>query len=526
MPFDSQFVPDDYTWAILHLAWWRNGDKNERTLVFGFVELLPHEYPKPDNSAESHKQTRNISEKSALHYQRIALKAEDAIDWYESAFLGKLHHPIQKGDPLKTSPLQQEPLWPALSFAENIGDRYPFVGNKWGNIRTHSAYATKHAPELERIFASPEYTDWLAEQFLFDFFEFPLLHGSLHCIAPNPVLRRFDVTLGLPTKEHECVDIHIIPREGYELDGLTLIYEEITANGIGVNKIIPLSDPFLRIHHAKEVGQITTSVHCERRGLLAREGPHGFLKSINFQTNIHSGKKEITIPASGRRNPEKTYTVPHISSGSINSIIGTDQSGQNIQTILHEEQRQRETKRDATRLGQKWFHNNQVEAETFIRNEISKAKQRVWIIDPYLATREFFSFVLAVTRSEVTIRILSSAEVLKKKSAIDETTDIAGEVFQQQLESLKDKFRNSVEVKVMTGARPEIHDRFLVIDDKVWLSGISLNEIGRRGAILIKLPDPTPILRELEIIWKNDERTKPLEQWLAERSSREGADNA
>lgn len=510
----SGVIADDYNWAIIHLAWWRKGQENERTLIFGFIELLPKEFPKPKSSLEAHQATTKISPKSDLRYHRIAFKAVDAIAWYESAFSGKFHHPLQTEDELKTGYFQQVPTWPMLSFAENIGDTHPFLGGKWGGVRTHSAYVPELNVELERIFSVQKHVNWLSEQFLFDFSEFPILRGSLHCIAPNPVLRQVDVTLGQPKDGNECADIHIIPREGFGLDGLTLIYEESTPNGIGINQIIPVSDPFLRVHHGQDIGKITTSIFCAKRGLISREGPYGFLKSINMKIDIHSEDREVTVPAGGSRKTPSTYPVLQTSSGTT-STIGKERKKDDIRLRLSQAQRQRDTRRDGARFGQKWFHKNQDEAEKFVRQKISHAKERVWIIDPYFAAQEFFSFPMAVTRSEVTIRILSSAEVLKKESTIAGATGMAGEVFQQQLEHLKTRISNSVEVKVMTGKRPEIHDRFLVIDDEIWLSGISLNEIGKRGAILIKLPDPAPVLRELEMIWENDQRVKPLKEWLA-----------
>ena len=66
----------------------------------------------------------------------------------------------------------------------------------------------------------------------------------------------------------------------------------------------------------------------------------------------------------------------------------------------------------------------------------------------------------------------------------------------------------------MTGKEPNAHDRFLVVDDQVWLIGTSLNNIGDRLTAAIKFPDPGPILNSLETLWKESEE---LQKWLEDR---------
>ena len=64
----------------------------------------------------------------------------------------------------------------------------------------------------------------------------------------------------------------------------------------------------------------------------------------------------------------------------------------------------------------------------------------------------------------------------------------------------------------MSGAG--IHDRFLVIDDRVFLLGSSLNRFGDRGTMIVQLHAPE-IVREELLRELND--GKALHQWLAER---------
>jgi len=47
-----------------------------------------------------------------------------------------------------------------------------------------------------------------------------------------------------------------------------------------------------------------------------------------------------------------------------------------------------------------------------------------------------------------------------------------------------------------------LHDRFLVIDDAVWFLGNSLNTLGDRASLIVKLPNPDEVIDQLESMLK------------------------
>ena len=69
---------------------------------------------------------------------------------------------------------------------------------------------------------------------------------------------------------------------------------------------------------------------------------------------------------------------------------------------------------------------------------------------------------------------------------------------------------------VLPGKSSRVHDRFLVIDGEVWLSGNSLSTLGQRAGMIVKLPDPDPVIRRLEAFWQD---AKVLSEWLSGRSA-------
>jgi hypothetical protein len=70
-------------------------------------------------------------------------------------------------------------------------------------------------------------------------------------------------------------------------------------------------------------------------------------------------------------------------------------------------------------------------------------------------------------------------------------------------------------VRVMQGGdTPAIHDRYIVIDDEVWHCGPSFNELGARLGVVVRLPDPIPVRREINAVWS---QSTPLEQLSLKR---------
>lgn len=80
--------------------------------------------------------------------------------------------------------------------------------------------------------------------------------------------------------------------------------------------------------------------------------------------------------------------------------------------------------------------------------------------------------------------------------------------FREALRSFAERGVPTPEIRILRGAKnPPIHDRFLVIDGDVWLSGNSLNKIGKRASVMLKLPDPTSVSERLERLF---DKAQPL----------------
>jgi hypothetical protein len=154
----------------------------------------------------------------------------------------------------------------------------------------------------------------------------------------------------------------------------------------------------------------------------------------------------------------------------------------------------------AKNLDQRWFADNAVGARGFVRTLIRQAREQVLIADPYFGGLEVQRFALATTIARVSVRMLTTREGFSNgitPVALDNNlTRWQGE----------DPTVGKLEVRVLD--RNELHDRFLRIDDRIYSLGNSLNSIGEKASLLIRVPDPTPVILELEKLWRD---ATPLE---------------
>jgi len=432
----------------------------------------------------------------------------------------------------------------------------------------------------------------LSEQFYFNFEDYPEYFGSLHLVAPNPVIRRFENRLIHDNNSSVEAEIyHFIPRAGYSLQGLQLIIAEQRPTGMASIRCIQLELNELRVEYPHYVERVGNAIVCPQRGVLYWSGPLGFIGSMDVNTYLTTANKQVTVPASPNRGSD-TYNIS-VKEEAFSQTIGTiNQQPHEAASILWQAETKRKQRQEGQRFGQQWFHGNQQEAEQFVRNLVTQARTRVIIVDPYFGVRELFNFAVATSHPQTKVCILSSAEVLKtrvcilssaevlKKSDEDSPSLEFGKALLQQLRNLpldhlsikvmigdkpeihdrfliideelktrvcilssaeeSDKDSSSREVgevllqqlqnlpldhlsiKVMTGNRPEIHDRFLIIDDEVWLSGNSLNEIGNRAGVIVKLPYPQLIVHNIEKILNG---CPDLNAWVQTRQANQQANS-
>lgn len=501
----------DYGHALVHIAWYRADQA--RSLMFGFVELYPVEFSAPQETPEKSFKLRRLGSRNYLHLKRTRMAADTAIDWYVRCIQGDIRLPNDldhNGVPkvLASAGFAQEPPWPQLI---TISDQFPFVPQCWQTPRIHHLLQPELNPDARAAANDPQGRKWLSEQVFVDFDSYAELLGSLHLIAPNPALRGIDHRQWKHTGGEECSILRFRPRANHPLHGTRVILADHRPTGLGGVIEAQITSTSMRIPHpAGGMDQIETIVLDPAGAILSYSKPHGFIQAVNVEITMSGAQQAIVVPAAGAQ-PQSSYTR-HLRGDEFTTAVGTPRFPKEAVLLFFAGESRREMQRLDEQYPERWFHGDRQAATAFVRELISAAKKRLWIVDPYFTAVELIRYALATSNTSLPVLILTSAEAMTEKDRINPSRK-AADMLQDQLPHLAR--HGNFTIRVLTGS-PAVHDRFLVIDDSVWFSGNSLHTIGERAGMLVKLRNSAEIITNLSDILNSD-RTASWEEWIANR---------
>lgn len=502
---------DDYSAAIVHVVWERK--KSQRTLLLAWVELLPREISPPDDDGEAR---GRISHESTVYVRHVVTTAERALRWYRDCARGVAVRPTDDGSlpdaapdvvTLAMSTIDEEPRWPNLLCTRSTS--LPFLANWYACPRVHHLIQPGFA--LSRLWNDTQQATarhWLSEQLYFDIADHGVLWGSVHLVAPNPVFRSVSRRLGdLGDRNEEQLLLHVQARNGHRADGLLLRFLEQRPTGVCVSRHWTLTGPTLLLQFDHILAEVAIEIHDPHRGLLWFELPAHFLQSVGVQMSIASGTRVIK----DERGP--LLEVPLVTDVLETSVGTPAPIGDTSAQVLLAKASARHEQRARRRAMERWFSGQHEEAIATIHELVRNATLQVVIVDPYFARPEL-RFALAVSRVVVPVSVLTSHEGLLENEKREPSEAFVASVAR----ILATPNTNPLEVRVMPGAG--IHDRFLVIDERVFLLGSSLNRFGDRGTMIVELREPQDVRREL---LRELAAGKPLAQWLTDRRAAQSA---
>ena len=513
-----------YGQAIIHLAWYRN-DKMCH-LLFGMVELRPVELPCAlgcclKSFRDGSKDRRNV------HYKRFAVPVSHAVGWYGGMVGGRLSFPDDAEDStsgqqtdLHGGPFVQEPCWPEFVISNDL----VFAPDWMHGSNVHFLFPRKVlSPEIVEVITKKKTRCKLEEWLNFDLASaYPDYQGSVCLVAPNPLFRSIDKS----HLEHPCpgaeesVAYKVVARARQRVNGLRLEVVNERLRG----RMSPMVHEFgdeaiVQFDFPAGIYKEGQSVMHPDHGLLSWHQPLPLLRTIHVETEVLRRQKSVRVPAAGRLRPEYKYDVREVEK------VGDDTVGDAIAdsaviSRLIEIENRRSRHRAAEEQDQKWFYKAPADAAQYVRSKIGGARKAVLIVDPYFSHVGLMAFGHATRRPDVDIRILTSAEGLRDLVNAEPASN-QGSILQRALDETFDKMATKPKIRVLSGKSSPIHDRFLVVDGEVWLSGNSLSTLGERAGMIVRLPDPEPVIGRLEAFWKD---APVLSQWLSDRAAASGTD--
>lgn len=521
---------ESFDWAIIRLASLQYKKNEPGRLLFTSVSLLtPQRLPPIAQMSKDHLDRHKLKNKGGtVFFRTVLLKVSEAMAWYRSLdnensrtpLPSLLEHQNTQLDNIefKTPDLIDAPLWPTLGLplkgewlSGNLFDETnpcPFLGTVFS--RVHRRFGNDSG--FEDFLNDDQALNFIERRLHINLKDYPEYLGSAVLVVPSPIIQKINNFM-IPASgtTGERIFHHITPYPNQSLDGLKIAFFDKQASLLTnfTTMDVP-EDGIIDIDKGRCTGQYGYAITHPQHGILYYSAPTAFLREMHFQSHVVTEHREIIVPESDSPKAANTrYTVSR-SHPMPKQVIGRT-STQNVNVRVGQAARNREILAEAKRYDQYWFEPGQREiAAKLLRELIGKAQNQLLIADPYFGALQVPQFLYAVRMSQVKITVLTSRLAFETSKEICDEESQPKQTLEQKLATLDRsviqlrKLGNpDCEVLVMAGKPPKLHDRFLCIDRNIWLIGSSLNAIGDRAAIMMKLPNPEPVSTSLQDMLAN-----------------------
>jgi hypothetical protein len=537
-------VTTDYHGALVRLATMRAAGK--QYLLFGYVELFPRDIPVPERftAGERPWAVPNFGGDVTLAASALPMSTSDALAWYGEAARGRVTiPPTAPSVEIAAPPFGVEPALGRFC----VGDIVPFSAQWHGGPRVHRLVPMEDPAEVvERLGSSAAAREWLVGNAGFDPFEYEEWLASLSLLAPDPLL----TGVGHFTRDRKADGSERVVLQAYrrhyenypDADAGALKLVVLQRRPAGWTEVLPASfddDGFAIKDYPEPVSETGFAISCPIRGLVRMVPPTLWMEQISVGFGVVDAVLDVEVPSGGRRKPASRYKTSRLrDAGGVHVGEALPPSGAIRIVELQEARKDRLQRQSAP---QRLFGVHETdkddltgddlvrmrgEAESYVANLVAGAQRRVVFVDPDFGVRELQNYALRVMRDGVKVTILTGAPQMRKarpNDGVEETSPEEqtassappGVLLLAQLQHVQGRLGpGAPKVLVMPGSRkPVFHDRFLVIDDVVWASGPSFNELGERIGLISQVHEPRIVIATIE---RALDRSKPLADWIAE----------
>jgi hypothetical protein len=501
-----------YKWAVVRLATCVAAREACPRLVFGSVSLLePGRPPQPDGPVERAAFGPTPRARGRVFFRRVCLRAAEAVGWYRAAGPGTLRTPmpadpggrldVADGTAVECGPLEDQPPWPELGLggaSDAHGEaEHPGTPFRW-NQRVHRRFGRDEG--FAGLLDDEEAVRFLARRLHVDLSRFPEHLGGLALVAPDPLLGRIEhFFVASDGGRDESLVLRFVSRRAGGLAGVTVALSEVRLGLIARAESFPVPDDGVVVRPGRgALGATGYAAAHPVLGLLRHEPPLPFVRDIHVHTETAAATFEIEAPLSDAADapPERAIVTQYEAWGA--RFAAAAPSDTSARVLRADARRRRQAL--ARRLDQTWLDTRRA-AVDFLRERVRQARDRLWIADPYLGGLQLLQVAHHASRPVVAIRLLTSAEAFARRGEGEAWAHRAARVerFRAALEELRRREFADVEAFVLRG-RPDLHDRFLVVDDRAWTIGNSLNGVGQRLSLALGIPDPDPVVERLDAL--------------------------
>lgn len=518
---------EDYPEAVVRIANLRA--EGVQHLVFAWIELFPFDTTPPAGWFAGTKpwsvpRTANWS----CGFSATKVSTADAVRWYLEASAGLVNIAPAVSKRVLVQPIQfgAEPAFGRFA----LGVEAPFLLPWHDGPRVHRLVPLQGPPRAVRVLSRcPEAREWMGEHLGFDPFAFDEWLGSVAMIAPDPLCCAIETYPGQREADGgETLRIRVTPRRNAgrtaDLSTATLLVGERRSGAWTSVMPLPLEPTRRTIAFPQMLGEMGHALVCTQRGLLRLVEPHQWLRQVNLHLLMGVGRATIEVPSGGRRKQAHDYEVS-LRTNATKSVVG-EAVHEGAAARLDRLMGRRKSREKRGRAPQYVFGRDSGGvtsgadskaardlAHEFVLDLIRRASRRLIFVDPYFGRRELRDLALRNENPAVKPYILTGHPGLRANVGDAPGFQVqAGLALVSDLVVLKEQYGSRTPVvRVMPGGNtPDIHDRFLIVDDEVWHCGPSFNEIGERTGVIVRLPNALEIRRAVSRVWARSQSIEDL----------------
>lgn len=511
-------VPGDYHSGVVRLVTLVRDRVSH--LLFASIELLPTEMPAPPDPPDGG-WWNNFGD-NRLCVSRTTLSLAAALDWYETLKQGQATVP-GRAFAITAPALGSEPDYDGFTV---LAEPPPFSPSWHGRPRLHRLVPMAALAEpvqalrdgVVEVDAQARARQWLRGHVHFDLLAYDDWLGGGVLIAPNPLLRDFGVRIVDRSVIPETLELGGTPRRGAKVSSLRMAVEEVRAGAPAWRaEGSPNALGRFRALAPSQVAMVREELFCPVRGVLDREPPAFFFRSVSVSSSVIAEAKAryVDPPARSPDAGARTVYVRPAPARRVEPSMTPLHALERLQDARAERQGAlRPAEAPQVPPGVRLFEHNREETVDWMCGLIARARSHVLFVDPYLDADDLQQFATATQYQGVGIRGLINPRPRRHKR-VDPDGDSFGDLMLKKIAAFRDPAQEFGEIDIRVSRGRRLHDRFLQIDDVIWHAGHSFNKVGGGEISLMTLvAQPAELAQALAETFAEAE---PFETWWANR---------
>lgn len=501
-----EFVKKHYQSAMIQLAFVKIDGDRER-LIFCGIQFIPKYLGCSDANFESFSKIK----KGRVFCLRHSVSIEDAFSIYEE---------VERNRTITMLWEEKKPTVYLVSGDLNKSDfvisksikyvKKDIVPSRWKGAQIESTLCAARPKWIIEKIDDERTMEWLSKNLCWNIEDNLEFLCGVVLLFPNPYYCRSTARLNMDEKRSDSEIVEISFDRDCSSHQLRLYFIDENAGEYGCIKDI-------RIKSNKIGVSLRYLVDCV--GYIVVDNKGHIVEHANFAPFV----RNIKISVEGLRSVRKFVCSDNVEQqieqyeDDYTASIGAQSKPQELKLTSRRLKALFYRKERKLAKDQKIYYKEAGKAERFLRDIISKANDKIIIIDPYFSDAASDMYLEA---SRANVEIYCTEGGLNISNGRDDVIDHGVEL-KKKIDTINREKQRKIDVYVV--GHSDLHDRFVVIDDKeAWLVGSSLKDIGASLSVITKLRDASGVIKGLrEFIAEMN--SQPLDDWMRKSRKDRGA---